>query len=386
MSELLGRIRLPGEYLDSYIYSGVLYLATSNGGLHAFAWESIVNRLIPAGSAHSTFRQALLDSRQLLSTQGPYPSGSDAGGEEVVLVELEVDPGALQSAYLSSIEFAELPTDWSIFSNRLYTASEAGVEFVSLAWERGFSSSEHWQRLFDGVSLKVSPNTYDRCAVAAGPDGLLTFASRRADPACVAPDFCWDCDWQEQLLVGSSDGGAFVAEFIPISGALPTGGTDWTVVNSQKSRAPIETGRLLVGGHPLKFTWLGGDRLFGLDDHMRLYSGPRVTSLGSERLQVIESLGDIYAIEFASLYAIRSAPFGTVAEFGERLLLFSGAGAAQVSAEVGRWRVFPRAKNYANHLHVIKDDHLEIACVTIPRTNDRSDRLGYSWDAISSSE
>ncbi len=55
------------------------------------------------------------------------------------------------------------------------------------------------------------------------------------------------------------------------------------------------------------------------------------------------------------------ATFGTVIEFEDGLVVLrSDDEHTVIRGEPVNWRVFPRSKHYANHLHIIYDDRLEV--------------------------
>ena len=86
------------------------------------------------------------------------------------------------------------------------------------------------------------------------------------------------------------------------------------------------------------------------------------------------------------LLAIRSSIFGTLAEFSGALLKFSEDGATIISDSPGRWRVFPRAKNYANHLHVVEDYCLRILAFNTNQKMRGIDKFGFALESLSESD
>lgn len=53
--------------------------------------------------------------------------------------------------------------------------------------------------------------------------------------------------------------------------------------------------------------------------------------------------------------------FGTIVECENALVvLLSNGQTKTIEGPITRWRIYPRSMNYQNHLHVIKDDRLEI--------------------------
>ncbi|MCK6592220.1 MAG: hypothetical protein L6Q76_32095 [Polyangiaceae bacterium] len=59
--------------------------------------------------------------------------------------------------------------------------------------------------------------------------------------------------------------------------------------------------------------------------------------------------------------AAKAAPFGSVLEFDDRLIvLFSSGELHTIPGEPVNWRVFPQSRKYTSHLHVVYGDRIEI--------------------------
>ena len=56
----------------------------------------------------------------------------------------------------------------------------------------------------------------------------------------------------------------------------------------------------------------------------------------------------------------RSGLFGSILELGDYLYSVTDNAIEIICKDSVSWRVFPRAKSYINHLHIIMDDHLAI--------------------------
>jgi hypothetical protein len=55
------------------------------------------------------------------------------------------------------------------------------------------------------------------------------------------------------------------------------------------------------------------------------------------------------------------AVFGTIVEYDDRLLVVgSDESVALTPSPITRWRTYPRALHYENHLHLILEDRIEI--------------------------
>jgi hypothetical protein len=78
----------------------------------------------------------------------------------------------------------------------------------------------------------------------------------------------------------------------------------------------------------------------------------------------------------------RSGLFGTVIEIGDELCAVTEEGTETVSNRPVGWRVFPRAKSYLNHLHIVEKDQLSIRAYFPSAMPDHSDRFGISIEEV----
>jgi len=194
--------------------------------------------------------------------------------------------------------------------------------------------------------------------------------------------YCRDCDWQEDTLVGSSSTGAVRADYARLPAPVPGRAPDWAAINSIKAEPPRSISEVAPSDSAVTFSWIGGDRVFAIDGQLELYVQPLEGGANSHGFSHLQRLSANALDTRAQLVAIRSCVFGTIGEFGSDLYLFSESGPQIVAEDVGRWRVFPRAKNYASQLHVIKENHLEVLGMALKPGIQERDRLGYSWDSI----
>jgi hypothetical protein len=60
-----------------------------------------------------------------------------------------------------------------------------------------------------------------------------------------------------------------------------------------------------------------------------------------------------------------TAPFGTVLEMDDRMIVLRSDGEIEVfPGEPVHWRVFPRSEHYSNQLHIIYEDYVDIISFT----------------------
>jgi hypothetical protein len=68
--------------------------------------------------------------------------------------------------------------------------------------------------------------------------------------------------------------------------------------------------------------------------------------------------------------------FGCVIEYPEEIFVIeSDLTPHRIPGSATRWRVFPRAHWYPNHLHVVLDDHLEIIALNGDLFSEQREKL-----------
>ncbi|EGR3271882.1 hypothetical protein DLI01_07935, partial [Vibrio parahaemolyticus] len=75
---------------------------------------------------------------------------------------------------------------------------------------------------------------------------------------------------------------------------------------------------------------------------------------------------------------VKSSSFGAILETEDSLYIVRDEEPQKVYGEPVNWRVFPRAKFYSNHLHIISDNHIEIRIIS----SSDNDTLGFNPDEI----
>jgi hypothetical protein len=180
--------------------------------------------------------------------------------------------------------------------------------------------------------------------------------------------------------------GAFLSTF-PEMPKKPKGNIPpeyWKLLNAAKKQSP-ETRKIAHDGQrSVVYAWVAGNKLFSLLNTGELSVEQANTSANSD---ATVSLSDDTDIEIGmgnrfsqagKVLAARSGLFGTVIEIGDELCAVTEDGTETVSIRPVSWRVFPRAKSYLNHLHVVERDQLSIRAYFPSAISDHTDRFGIS--------
>lgn len=383
------KVHIEGEYLDSYVYSGALFLMDFNGDLSSYHWKSLVEECLSPYTGTDTdatyFGSLLMDCRI---------SAAPGVEESPVSLELEIDQNTLNKHETARIAVDDWPADISIFSNRLYIASQRGV------YQHGFvrmstgvvTQFEKSIQLWQEAALRTAPGDMNRVAIAAGRSGLLTVSPyARGGPAQISNAACSDCDWQGLTLVASTDGGAIEADFeeMPKRVAGEDSGAYWRTVNLMKEKGPKSVEHISVGDGKALFTWIGGDRVFAIDENFQLFARSRIETLRVDSHIKFAKLDEGVPLSAKGKnkhFSARTTTFGTLIEVGDSLNLLTEGGLSPIAENVGRWRTFPRSKCYANQVHVAGEDRITVQAFAMTNNLKSPDRFGFSLDELTKTD
>ena len=333
-------INIEGDYVDSYIYSGLLILVDIDYKLTIYKWEQLFNQGL---SGLNSFKLLALKSL-ILDSRVKIP--------KIELTNITISKRILNSAKLFTFDIGVWPSDINIFSNQLYISSEKGVSKLSLNYKDGSLSSEI--KLFDEMCFSVSPNSHGRLAFAAGKSGVLTllplskFHSQNHIKQLVS-DVCVDLDWQSTKLFASTVHGVVEATFVkmPKQSDFKETSEFWNEVKLNKETKPR-----IERNTEEKMSWIAGDKKYSFLNNGNI----KIGYFECEASTIETNFND-------NILKARTAAFGTVLETDDELFSFIGNDIIPLGKEPVSWRVFPRAKNYANQLHIVQDEHIEITII-----------------------
>jgi len=379
------KVQIQGEYLDSYVYSGALFLMDFNGELSSYQWKSLVEESL------SPYTGTDIDAKYFANLLLDCRISAAPGIEETsVCRDLEIDLNTLRKHETARIAVDDWPADISIFSNRLYIASQRGV------YQHGFvrmstgvvTQFEESIQILQEAALRTAPGDMNRVAIAAGRSGLLTVSPyAKGGPAQISDAACSDCDWQGLTLVASTDAGAIEADFaeMPKRVVGEDTGAYWRAVNLIKEKGPKSVEKILIGDSKALFSWIGGDRVFAINENFQLFAKSRNETAHFNSHVKFAKLDErilLSAKETNKHFSARTTAFGTLIELGDSLNLLTERGLSEIAANVGRWRTFPRSKCYANQVHVAGEDRITVQAFSMTNNLKAPDRFGFSLDEL----
>lgn len=359
------KIEIEGDYIDSFVYSGVLFLVNSDLNLKAYSWDNVFDRCL---DGLGIFHKARLKN---------YSRGTVSITDELSGT-YSISKKSLSNFELCSKELSVWPSDINIYKNRFYVASERGVDAFDFDWGDGkVSEFKRPTKIFDEVSFKLATGSYHRLAIAAGKSGLLSVTpekkyARKEHVKQLIDKPCSDCHWHSNDLVANTVDGQFIASYASIPKKVDFDGTEqeyWKLVEILKSTQPNIKNRKNINGQPIVSSWFSGKGLFSVTNDLNLYWN-NIDS--PSEYELVDTNSELSTLKY---FKAQSSPFGTVMEIGDHLKIFSGDGQRQVIAEeVVNWRLFPKSSYYLSHLHVIEDEALVVSLFDIPTS---PNRFGY---------
>ena len=363
-------IKIEGDFIDSFIYSGILFLVSANSQISIYNWEGLLSNI----SHKRPLYNFLKDCRNGLNlVEDEY--------QEIYIEEEQLK----EHKWGETLRLKAWSTDINVYSNCLYIADENGVDRVNLDFDSKRLAQDTRFQLWDKYAYKISPNDNSRIAIAAGSNGIITAFPRKtiiieSEDIKTIEINSYDCEWIGNNLITNSKNGAYVSVFAELpkkTQEINIPDSFYSNLNRLKRQTP-ETIKIDNDSQAsIIYSWMAGRKLFSL-----LNNG-EVIGKDINVLQGIKTRNTtLLPLPTSScVLAVRSGLFGAVIEIGDNLFSLTESGVDSISHRPVSWRVFPRAKNYLNHLHIVENDYLAI-CAYLVSSEDDSDNYGISFNEV----
>ena len=369
------KLSIEGDYWDSQIYRGRLYLWDMENVLRVYDWDAIIAAISSDPGVRSTLDLAFSRSNYLYGYDFK-PLFAQPGVKQSILGPFEalsrVDLGVTRAQLLPFMvlgidnPFNQLPDDTEIYEKSLYGLTRAGLlELAVRPTSKKVFTSIVPLKLWDGQAIAISAKRR-RLAIAALSDGLFEYGFDYAEPENLSHRHVDAVNWMYSSIYCTSRDDGFMAAY------------HWETL--QPSDEGFELTRSDADRPQLRREYdgiIGGEEIFGatgmswgLDD--KVY---RVTQDGgldvvafhqsklkdnpTEAFNPLTTLENL--IDHREIISAGSTYFGILVEF-DRSLIVLGSDSQNVHlyGPVTRWRVFPRSISYENHLHVIRDSCIDV--------------------------
>ena len=377
------RITIPGKFWDSQLYSGTLYLFGLSGELQTISWDKLVAGLPVPANLRIAADLALLGNHRL------YEPGAclllrDPDIRELLEGKFRQLGAMPPWEFVLDNEGAEdnpLPfphNDSEIHYHHLYVGTSDGLYGLTAGGK-------------DKVQLSETPALHiaarlSTMAQAAGSEGLYgvrlatdsdaVTGDSRSHEIQVSKLPCATCEWAfASVIAAGYDNSVYVAPFNRVD---PLGNERGRRSKDRQFDRIILEPDIFKGdsAEHRGFTWGAGDKIFRFSEGR---VGVTKYTPHAKKPPTFTFKGDIPLEDpetGASVVAARAASFGSVIEKDDALLVMLSTGdSLSLVGEPTNWRVFPRSKNYINHLHVIYGDRLEIWAFTHDYFVDQESKL-----------
>lgn len=369
MPNLALDLNIEGDFIDSFIYSGVLYLLDSDFNFTSYSWNSICNFI----SKRNGFK--FDDANSILN----YSKDNRLTNTSTNYIDTLINESELSSLRKDAIAIKTWPSDINIFSNKLYFSGDDGVFFINTSHTTAEFDKKPIQKVFGMKGFSISPNTNNRIALAVGREGVFTstlkYGVKTPSEVQVSDNSSIDIDWLDENLFVNSDNLVIKnfykitqkkdAEsnelFMQIKRELEKDYDGEIVDNAKVLKSSYNRYLDIALSYPpqtlklnenYKYGWSSGDCNFVLNDKNEIIVQNKISGK-VERFAIPNN--------FLVPEKIRTSGCGTMIESNDgHLFSISGDDVEIISDDFASWRVFPRAKNHANHLHLINEDNINI--------------------------
>lgn len=386
------RITIEGQFYDSQIYSGRLYLWTFDSQILVIDWDRLIEDLNPDPDLEIAMQCAFGNSDYLVGDAWRV-FASDRDIRNIILeklsklAKLPIRVNNLQK-YVTQIARNYFPFPHAavdIFHSNLVVGGRSGLRF-SRALNREI---ERPQMLVDIPTIGISPKNF-LISLACGEEGVYEINPRnKAQSLDDMRHLDYKLSSSRQVMKLQSNNVHWMYNSIFASGNDGKAGIAKYAAPPSK-RAKQEEKIKFFSEPPIIETKIFDEKDLIADSTIeRFYSNNQkkieddVISWGIEDKICAVSSGTLSTYfyrpflqgeaqrEYISSFELNrnmgevvngsSASFGYIIEMDEGLqIILSDSSTETIIGEPVNWRVFNRSKNYANQLHIIYDDRIEI--------------------------
>jgi hypothetical protein len=381
-------LKVKGDFWDSHVYRGRLYLWGADNSLHIFRWDAFIHQiacelkaplLVPAlARGDSLYHDFIFGA---LAQDEDIRSLTRHKLEELARLELTFSLADLEPYRLASqlSPFQDLHNDLVIFRNTAFALTETGFFSASAhaPKRRKFvvdKPIKHW----DGRGVSLSAGRYG-ILIAAESDGLFEYSSwYHPEPERIAERHVSFANWLFASVYASSmirEG--YLAAYRWTKYEDEDQGTYW-----RRERAGILDARTVFrradGATNRSLTWGSQEKLYYASaDRIKVVKFVQKYALEEECELIGEfSIRNGSTGSMAQPLSAGASFFGSVVEYADCLYIVeTDLTVNRIAGAATRWRIFPRSRWYLNQLHVVLDDHLLILSLNSDLFSDQRSKV-----------
>jgi len=360
------KLIIPGEYWDSQLYSGHLYLFGDSGDLTVIDWSAVINGILSHDlglkmAGYTAFLESDLfyEKGAQLMLQDPFIKETLLSKfESLARMDLQLDLENTNSSHISRRD-NPLPfphVDSEIYYRRLYVSLKAGVFYTGC---NGKNIKKDSVKVWDIPTFDITASrSYTTIAFATGSEGLFQqkfeLGNKEKEPqkpVLVSGEHCTACKWTDFNIYATSHvHKSFFASFKKIQ-------------NTDNQRKHIRQFEKII---PANEIFHDGGFSWGVEDKLYIYRNQGIDAVRyssrKDGTPLFESIGRLdLAAWKGEVVSAEVAPFGTVIECENAITVIqSNNKVFTIPGEPVNWRVFSKSHYYTNQLHIIYEDRLEI--------------------------
>ncbi len=374
------KLTLVGDFWDSLIYKGRLYLWDMDNVLHVYDWDSFI-----ASIAQGPLRLPLTCGFAEGDTLYRHPLQIVTGDPDIRSLLSEKFASASESDYVFTFQdleayllgrqdspFDSLHDDSAIYNNELFALTGSGLRRAEANKPKKnvYKVERKSEKIWDGAGTSLQAGR-GYLAIAAADDGIFEWHLSSNSLRHVSERHALFASWNFTSIYGSSDiGPGYLAVFRWRTGGswshrkLPLVREFARMVDEEGIFGPLNQ-EDEGSGH---ISWGSQEKLYraGIGWIETVRYTQKYAADPQEDRRPFQTMGKI-RLNNADLSAMGPAVsgnvafFGVVVEFDEGLAVVTSDNIIHaIAGPVTRWRVFPRSVHYENQLHVILEDRLDI--------------------------
>ena len=360
------KIQIYGNFWDTQIYRGQLYLFTQSGSIRTINWDSLVNSFdLPLKlrlAIECAFRRSdyLYGSYWDLFFSDPeIKTALVRKFEQLADTPLTIDNHSLIKHEIKQQDnpFPFPHADAITYGLNMYVVGQSGVWRGSCNRRTKYPLSTKAERKWDCPVRDISAS-YGSLSLSTGPEGLwetpvgTAFYHTDSNPKQITSLECDASEWMYYSIYGSAyESGGFLAEFGKPAAFTSPGEPAARVLSRVVSNETIFKNE--------GYSWGTRDKIYQARNNEIQIARYQPYGKDDEPLKYIASV-PIQPWK-GNLVSGGVAAFGTILEYDNALLVIPSEGEiVTIPGEPINWRIFPRSSYYQNHLHIVYDDRIEI--------------------------
>lgn len=375
------KISIEGDYWDSYIYMGRLYLWTFDNDLLIVNWDQLIEYLFRDRGgefisdiftkSHSFHNESIVKIMNIEEVHRIISSlFANFQNKELVVTEEEIQNFLYAK---QSSPFKSLTSDLEIFNKKIYAATEEG--FFSSTAHRNLKEkylvSSRTKKLWDNRLFSINASGFGQISLSGGDTGLYEYNNNEENVVQGMKEV------DNKIIQISENHSTFANySYISLYNSSAIGAAELELFNWESDNVNLGhmfNERKYKREFSEKFT---EEQIFRSSSRSGLSWGlqDKIYRANEEgELEVVSFNNYEEENYFSSPKKIRLQEWkgkvigggvshvGTIVECENALVIIcDNTNFVNIPGSITKWRTFPRAKNYFNQLHVVQDECLEI--------------------------